>query len=232
VRAFYQKLAFETRRATIRRMGVLWTALVALAVLTAAANGRMAELTTAAMDSAAKGVTLALGLAGVMTLWLGLMKVAEEAGLVAVLARAARPLMRRLFPDVPPEHPAMGAMLMNLSANVLGLGNAATPFGVKAMGELERLNARPGTASDAQALFCALNTASVQLIPATVIALRAATGSRAPGEIIGATLLASLCGAAVAILAAKGLAPLFPHAAPEAPAGGASGGPAAAADGR
>jgi spore maturation protein A len=170
----------------------------------------MAELTTAAMESAGKAVTLALGLAGVMTLWLGLMKVAEEAGLVAALARGARPIMRRLFPSVPPEHPAMGAILMNISANVLGLGNAATPFGVKAMQELESLNPHRGTASDAQALFCALNTASVQLIPATVIALRAAAGSHAPGEIIGATILASLCGAIVAVLAAKLLGPLFP----------------------
>lgn len=191
-------------------MGVLWTVLVALAVLAAAFNGRMAELTTAAMESAGKAVTLAIGLAGVMTLWLGLMKVAEEAGLVAALARGVRPIMRRLFPSVPPEHPAMGAMLMNISANVLGLGNAATPFGVKAMRELEALNPHKGTASDAQALFCALNTASVQLIPATVIALRAAAGSRAPGEIIGATIVASVCGATAAVLAAKLLGRLFP----------------------
>ncbi len=125
-------------------------------------------------------------------------------------ARVARPVMTRLFPDVPPDHPAMGAMIMNVSANVLGLGNAATPFGVRAMRELETLNPHPGAATDAQALFCALNTASVQLIPATVIALRSAAGSRAPGEIIGATILASACSAAVAIAAAKLLRRLFP----------------------
>lgn len=191
-------------------MGAIWTFLVAAAVIAAAANGRMAELTTAAVESAGKAVTLSLGLAGVMALWLGLMRVAEEAGLVRALAVAARPVMRRLFPEVPPEHPAMGAMIMNVSANVLGLGNAATPFGVKAMQELEALNPRPGTATNAQALFCALNTASVQLIPASVIALRAAAGSRAPGEIIGATILASLCGATVAILATKLLGRVFP----------------------
>ena len=162
------------------------------------------------MDSAGKAVTLSLGLAGVMALWLGLMKVAEEAGIVRALARAARPLLRLLFPELPPDHPAMGAILMNVAANVLGLGNAATPFGVKAMQELEALNPHPGTATDAQALFCALNTASVQLIPATVIALRASAGSRAPGEIIGATLLASLCGAIVAVAAAKLLGRAFP----------------------
>jgi spore maturation protein A len=193
-----------------RRMGAIWTFLVAAAVVAAAVNGRMAELTKAALASATEAGTFALALAGAMALWLGLMRVAEEAGLVRALARFARPIMRRLFPEVPPDHPAMGAMLMNVSANVLGLGNAATPFGVKAMQELGTLNPRPGTASDAQALFCALNTASVQLIPATVISLRAAAGSRAPQEIIGATILASVCGAAVAVAAAKLLARVFP----------------------
>jgi spore maturation protein A len=206
----YQKLAFETARATIARMGAIWTVLVAAAVAAGAVNGRMAEVTKAALASATEAGTYALGLAGAMALWLGLMKVAEEAGMVRALARAARPVMRRLFPEVPPDHPAMGAMLMNVSANVLGLGNAATPFGVKAMQELDTLNPRPGTATDAQALFCALNTASVQLVPATVLTLRAAAGSRAPHEIIGATLVASACGAAVAIAAAKLLARLFP----------------------
>lgn len=205
-------------------MGAIWTGLVAVAVIAAGVNGRMPELTRAAMESAGAAVTLSLGLAGVMALWLGLMKVAEDAGFVRALARAARPVMRRLFPDVPPDHPAMGAMLLNVSANVLGLGNAATPFGVKAMQELETLNPHPGTATDAQALFCALNTASVQLIPASVVALRAAAGSSAPGEIIGPTILASLCGAVVAVLASKLLGRLLPR--PLAPGpGGADGRP-------
>ena len=194
-------------------MGALWTLLVAAAVVAAAVNGRMAELTTAAVESAGRAVTLSIGLAGVMALWLGLMRVAEEAGLVRALARAARPLLVRLFPEVPPEHPAMGAMVMNFSANVLGVGNAATPLGVKAMQELETLNPRPGTATDAQALFCALNTASVQLVPASVIALRVAAGSRAPGEIVGATILASACGAVAAVAVAKLLARLGRRAA-------------------
>ncbi len=191
-------------------MGAIWTLLVAVAVVAAAVNGRMPALTAAALGSAKDAVALAIGLAGAMALWLGLVRVAEEAGLVRAIARVARPVMRRLFPDVPPEHPAMGAMIMNVSANLLGLGNAATPFGVKAMQELETLNPRPGTATDAQALFCALNTASLQLIPASVIALRAAAGSRAPGEIIGATIAASLCGAIAAVVAAKLLARAFP----------------------
>jgi spore maturation protein A len=199
-------------------VGILWTLLVAAAFAAAAVNGRMADLTRAAVDSAASAVTLALGLAGVMALWLGLIRVAEEAGLVRALARAARPLLVRLFPEVPADHPAMGAMIMNVSANLLGLGNAATPFGIRAMQELETLNPHPGAATDAQALFCALNTASLQLIPATVIALRAAAGSRAPGEIIGATLLASACGAAAAVAAAKLLRSFFPPPPPAPPA--------------
>ena len=194
----------------IAAVGALWTLLVTAAVVAAGVNGRMAELGRAALESAAGAVTLALGLAGVMALWLGLMKVAEEAGLVRALARVARPVMTRLFPDVPPDHPAMGAMIMNVSANVLGLGNAATPFGVRAMRELETLNPHPGAATDAQALFCALNTASVQLSPATVIALRSAAGSRAPGEIIGATFLASACGTTAAVVAATLLRRAFP----------------------
>ena len=151
-----------------------------------------------------------LVLVGVMTLWLGLMKVAEEAGLVELLARAARPALRRLFPGVPAGHPALGAMVMNVAANMLGLGNAATPFGLRAMEALDQLNPRKGTASDAQALFCALNTASVQIVPASVIALRAAAGARQPADVLGATLLASACATAVALLSARLLRHLFP----------------------
>lgn len=191
-------------------MGAIWALLLAASVAVAAARGRMADLTTAALDSAGRAVTLAIGLVGVMALLLGLFRVAERAGLVRALARAARPLLARLFPAVPPDHPAMGAIVMNVSANVLGLGNAATPFGVQAMQDLERLNPSPGIATDAEALFCALNTASLQLVPATVVALRAAAGSTAPGEIIGATILASACGVLVAIAAAKLLGRLFP----------------------
>jgi spore maturation protein A len=197
-------------------MGAIWTVLVAVAVVAAAVNGRMAEVTRAALSSAADAGTFAIGLAGGLALWLGIMKVAEEAGLVRAVARAARPVLVRLFPEVPPDDPAMGAMLLNVSANVLGLGNAATPFGVKAMQALEARNPHPGTATDAQALFCALNTASVQLVPVSVLTLRTAAGSRAPQEIVGATILASACGVAVAILAAKGLARLFPAPAREA----------------
>ncbi len=192
-------------------MSLVWVLLVALSVAVAAATGRMEALTPAVVESAGRAVTLSIGLAGLMALWLGLMRVAEEAGLVRLLGRAARPVLRRLFPEVPPEHPALGAMVMNVAANVLGLGNAATPFGLKAMAALEELNPHKGTASDAQALFCALNTASVQLVPASVIALRAAAGARQPADILGATLVASLCATAVALTAARLLRHLYPR---------------------
>jgi spore maturation protein A len=184
-------------------MSGIWVFLLVASVVFAAVTGNVGALTVAIAESAEKAVTLSIGLVGVMTLWLGLMRVAEEAGLVALLARAARPVMRRLFPEVPPEHPAMGAIVLNISANMLGLGNAATPFGLKAMAALDELNPHKGTATDAQALFCAINTASVQLIPASVIALRAATNSTAPGEIIGPTLVSSACATVVAITASK-----------------------------
>jgi spore maturation protein A len=148
------------------------------------------------------------------------MKVAEEAGLVQLLGRAARPALRRLFPEVPPEHPAMGSMILNIAANMLGLGNAATPFGLKAMAALDEMNPHKGTATDAQALFCALNTASLQIIPASVIALRAAAGARQPGDIIGATLLATACATAAAVVTSKLLARLSRPAVPP-PAEGA-----------
>jgi spore maturation protein SpmA len=163
----------------------------------------MEALSKAMVDSAAGSVELAFGLVGVMTLFLGLMKVAEKGGLLTVIARLIRPLMARLFPEVPPEHPAMGAMILNLSANVLGLGNAATPFGIRAMQELNRLNPTPGTATDAMALFLAINTSSVTVLPTGVIALRAAAGSADPAGILPTTLFATACSTATAIIAVK-----------------------------
>ncbi|MEX2615719.1 MAG: nucleoside recognition domain-containing protein [Alphaproteobacteria bacterium] len=157
-----------------------------------------------AMIDAAKGsVELAIGLVGVMALFLGLMKVAEAGGLLAIIARTVRPLMVRLFPDVPADHPAMGAIIMNISANVLGLGNAATPFGIRAMQELDRLNPQKGTATNAMVMFLAINTSSVTLLPTGVIALRAAAGSADPAGILPTTLFATICSTTVAIVAVK-----------------------------
>jgi spore maturation protein SpmA len=163
----------------------------------------MELLSTAMVDSAASAVELAIGLVGVMTLFLGLMKVVEEGGMLNILSKLIRPLMVRLFPDVPPDHPAMGAMILNLSANALGLGNAATPFGIKAMQALDTLNPNKGTATNAMALFLAINTSSVTLLPTGVIALRAAAGSVDPAAILPTTLFATIGSTLVAIGAAR-----------------------------
>ena len=163
----------------------------------------MAMLSSGMIDAAKSSVTLAIGLIGVMTLFLGLMKVAEAGGLLTIIARLLRPLMIRLFPEVPADHPAMGAMILNFSANVMGLGNAATPFGIRAMQELDRLNPTPGTATNSMALFLAINTSSITLLPTGVIALRAAAGSTDPAAIMPTTLFATACSTVVAITAAK-----------------------------
>ena len=163
----------------------------------------MQALATSMIDAAKGSVTLAIGLVGVMALFLGLMKVGEAGGLLKIIARVVRPLMTRLFPEVPPEHPAMGAMVLNISANILGLGNAATPFGVRAMQELDKLNPQKGTATNAMAMFLAINTSSVTLLPTGVIALRASAGSMDPAGILPTTLFATICSTTVAIIVVK-----------------------------
>ncbi|MBK1695854.1 spore maturation protein [Rhodovibrio salinarum] len=182
----------------------------------------MEQLGLGVVDAAEGSVTLALGLVGVMALFLGLMKVAEAGGLLRVVAKALRPVMVRLFPEVPANHPAMGAMILNLSANVLGLGNAATPFGIRAMQQLDTINPHKGTASNAMVLFLAMNTSSVTLLPTGVIALRAAAGSDDPAGIVPTTLFATICSTAVAITTAKLLQRFwsYPKPAVDEPAAG------------
>jgi spore maturation protein A len=163
----------------------------------------MAEVSNATFTSATTAIELAIGLVGGMTLFLGLMRVAQDAGLVQVLARALRPVFRYLFPEVPRDHPALGAIAMNFGANMLGLGDAATPFGLKAMQELQTLNADKDSASDAMCMFVTLHSSSLQLIPVMVISLRAAAGSKNPSEIIAPTIFATLASMAVAIITSR-----------------------------
>ena len=192
-------------------MNSVFFALVLAAFATAAwheatlSPGAMEALSAATLKAAEGAVPLALGLVGVMALFLGLMKVAEEAGLLAGLARALSPLLRRLFPELPEGHPALGAMTMNVSANLLGLGNAATPFGIRAMEALQTLNPRQGAASNAQVLFLAINTAGITLLPTKVIALRASLGSADPAAVVAPTLIATLVASAAAVAAARAL---------------------------
>jgi len=165
--------------------------------------GRMKNVTNSALDYAKTAVNIALGLIGIMALWLGVMKVAEEAGLINIIAKSVRPITKFLFPEVPQDHPAVGAMIMNISANMLGLGNAATPFGLKAMEELDKLNPEKGTATNAMCTFLAVNTAGLTLIPATAIAVRASAGSSDPAIIIGTSIFGAGCATLVGITAAK-----------------------------
>jgi len=166
---------------------------------------KLKDVTSAALDYAGTAVNISLGLIGVMALWLGIMKIAEDAGLISIIARWLKPVTKKLFPDVPSDHPAMGSMIMNISANMLGLGNAATPFGLKAMEELNELNPEKETATNAMCTFLAINTAGMTLIPATAIAIRAASGSSEPAIIIGTSLFGSLCATVAGITAAKTL---------------------------
>ena len=185
-------------------LNYIWLAFLLIAVLVGGFTGKLPEMTKGAFESAESAVmNIALPLVGIMAIWLGIMRLAERSGLVEILARALRPLMTRLFPEVPAEHPAMGAMLMNMAANMLGLGNAATPLGLRAMGLLEQLNPRPGVASNAMCTFLAINTASIQLIPTTAIGLLAIAGSTNPAAIVPAAFLATCCAAASGVFAAK-----------------------------
>lgn len=184
-------------------LNAFFVVLVLLSVVVAAFTGHMEGVSSGALDSARKAVELALGLVGAMSLFLGLMRIAQDGGMLRLIARAAAPIMRRLFPEIPVDHPAMSAMILNISCNVLGLGNAATPFGVRAMQELDTLNPVKGTASNAMVLFLAINTAGLAILPTSVVALRAAAGSKDPAGIIVSTWFASGCATLMAVVAAK-----------------------------
>jgi spore maturation protein A len=184
-------------------LNYIWLTMVILAVVLGGINGKIENVTKAAIDSAGNSVTIAIGLIGVMGLWLGIVKIAEDSGLMAIVARVIAPIMRRLFPDVPPQHPAMASMTMNIAANMLGVSNAATPLGIKAMEDLEKLNSRPGVATNAMCTFLTINTGGLQLIPATMIGVMASSGSKDPTAIIGTTLAASMCAIVAGVTTAK-----------------------------
>jgi spore maturation protein A len=183
-------------------LNYIWFGLIAISFIVGIITGNIDAVTEAAFNSAKAAVQLAIGLIGAMALWLGIMHVADRAGLVNLLARGIRPIARWLFPDIPDGHPALGSIVMNMAANILGLGNAATPMGLKAMKELQEINDKPSTASNAMVTFLAINTSSVQiLLPATVVGL---LGARA-GAIFIPTILATSVSTIVAVVAAKWL---------------------------
>ncbi len=200
-------------------LNYLWLGLILCGVIFGVITGRTEAVTSATFDAAkASLMTIALPLGAVMALWLGIMRLAEKSGAVERLSALLRPVLTRLFPDVPTDHPAMGAMVMNIAANMLGLGNAATPLGLRAMQGLESLNPRPGTATNAMCTFLAINTSSVQLIPATAVGILAAAGAAHPTAIIGTALVATSCSFMTGIISVKLLQRLPMFALPWAPA--------------
>ena len=196
-------------------MNYIWFGLMAVGLVVAAINGTAEAVSKGAVESATSAVQIAIGLVGIMTLWLGMMRVAEAAGLVTLVGRALSPLMRWLFPDVPSEHPAAGAIVLAVAANMLGLNNAATPLGIKAMEELQTLNPDKETATNAMVTLMAVTTSGVQLIPATMIGVLLAAGSTNPTAIIAPTFIATFMGTVAALVAARVLQRFYPQASTE-----------------
>ena len=184
-------------------INVFFLFFVATSILLAAYNGTLKEVTDASFDAAKGAVTLSIGLIGIMALWLGFVRILEAGGFMLTLAKLVRPLIKKLFPEIPDGHPAMGAMLLNISANMLGLGNAATPLGIKAIKSMQKKNKDKNKLTDSMAMFIVINTASLQLIPTTVIAIRNSLGAKNPTEIIFPVWFATICAAITAIFITK-----------------------------
>jgi spore maturation protein A len=181
-------------------LNYIWFGMMLISVIAGIFTGNIDAVTQAAINMAKVAVEISIGLIGIMALWLGIMKIAEASGLIRIIARGLKPITVRLFPDVPEDHPAIGSIVLNMAANILGLGNAATPLGLKAMEELQELNPKKDTASNAMVMFLAINTSSVQLIvPATVVALMGATAS----QIFLTTILATTASTITAIVVVK-----------------------------
>jgi spore maturation protein A len=181
-------------------VNIIWVAMTIIGIIFAVVNGTISEVNEAIFKGASEAVTICIGLISVLVFWLGLMRIAQEAGLLEKLSKLFRPLVSRIFPEVPVQHPAMGYMLSNMIANMFGLGNAATPMGIKAMEQLKELNGGKASASRSMITFLAINTASVTLIPTTVIAIRMTYDSQNPTEIVGPTLVVTVISAIGAIL--------------------------------
>lgn len=184
-------------------LNILWVAMMVISVIAGLFTGKIDAVVLSITESAKFAFNFAFSLIAIMSLWLGIMNIAEKAGLVALFARVLRPILVKIFPDVPAGHPAMGAMALNIAANMLGLNNAATPFGLRAMAELEKLNPTPGTATNTMCTFLALHSSNVQIIPTTAIALLVAAGALHPTDIMLPFLLSSLCAVIAAIVVSK-----------------------------
>ena len=184
-------------------LGYIWFFLIISALVIGGINGKIDAVVGSIVDSSKLAVEITISLIGVMAFWLGIMKLAEKSGIVAEISKLIKPVTKLLFSDVPPEHPAIGHIAMNFSANALGVTNAATPIGIKAMTELQKINPNKKTATDAMCAFLAINTAGVQFVPASIIAVLAATGAKNPTAIIGPTFLSTLIALISAVTAVK-----------------------------
>ena len=183
-------------------LNYIWFGMIFISVMVGSITGNINAVTDAAISMAKTAVEIAISLIGIMALWLGIMKIAEESGLISIIAKALRPITIRLFPDVPKDHPAIGSIVLNMAANILGLGNAATPLGLKAMEELQELNPKKDTATNAMCTFLAINTSSVQIIlPATVVALMGAESN----QIFITTILATGLSTVAAVISVRAL---------------------------
>lgn len=180
-------------------VNVIWAAMAITGIVYAMFNGTMDEVNKAVFESANEAVTLSIGLISILVFWLGIMKIAEKAGITKALANIFKPVILKLFPDIPGDDPAIGYILSNIIANFFGLGNAATPMGIKAMQEMKRLSGTE-TASRSMITFLALNTSGLTLIPTTVIAIRMQFNSVSPTEIVGTTIIATVASTISAIL--------------------------------
>ncbi|MCY7634697.1 nucleoside recognition domain-containing protein [Bacillus safensis] len=181
-------------------VNLIWVFLAVIGLVYAMFNGTMQEVNEAVFKGSKEAVTISIGLISVLVFWLGLMKIAEEAGLLNFFSKLCRPFISKLFPDIPPNHPAMGYILSNLMANFFGLGNAATPLGIKAMEQMKALNGGKNEASRSMITFLAVNTSSITLVPTTVIAIRMTYGADQPTDIVGPTILATLISGIGAII--------------------------------
>lgn len=178
----------------------IWVGMTVIGVVYAMINGTIAEVNEALFSSAKEAVTLCFGLMSILVFWLGLMKISQDSGLLDKLARLFKPLIVRLFPEVPADHPAMGYILSNMMANIFGLGNAATPLGIKAMEQLKELNGGSNRASRSMVTFLAVNTSSITLIPTTIIAIRMNYHAASPTDIVFPIILATLISGIGAVL--------------------------------
>ncbi len=191
-------------------MNFIWFFIIFISIVVGALKGKLNDVVNAIMTGAQTSIEIILSIMGIMIFWLGIMKIAEKSGIVEFISKLLRPVAKWLFPEIPENNKAIGDIAMNFSANALGLANAATPIGIRAMEHLQKINIDKNSASNPMCTFLAMNTAGFQLVPATAIAVLAANGSENPTEIIVPTLIVTSITFTLAVLLAKILQKVYP----------------------